>query len=101
MHAQSKIRQPQSNYHDAVIPTVSYSKVVSGQIRRLVMLTPQIPIFQPFSQNVIQIANDEGVDEELLARAFRAALPALRKLSHPDDKACEIFSGLCRVKKWV
>ncbi|GFX14519.1 RNA-directed DNA polymerase from mobile element jockey [Trichonephila clavipes] len=33
------------------------------------------------------IANDEGVDEELLARAFRAALPALRKLSHPDDKA--------------
>ncbi|GFU93778.1 putative RNA-directed DNA polymerase from transposon X-element [Trichonephila clavipes] len=33
------------------------------------------------------IANDEGGNEELLARAFRAAL---RKLSHPDDKACEI-----------
>ncbi|GFS89860.1 hypothetical protein TNCV_4839511 [Trichonephila clavipes] len=36
------------------------------------------------------IANDEGVDEELLARAFRAAL---RKRSHPDDKACEIFQA--------
>ncbi|GFU41705.1 hypothetical protein TNCV_1076111 [Trichonephila clavipes] len=32
MHAQSKIQQPQSNYR-AVIPSVSYSKVVSGQIR--------------------------------------------------------------------
>ncbi|GFW59448.1 hypothetical protein TNCV_1508931 [Trichonephila clavipes] len=39
------------------------------------------------------IANDERVDEELLARAFRAALPALRKLSHPDDKPCEIFQA--------
>ncbi|GFU00498.1 putative RNA-directed DNA polymerase from transposon X-element [Trichonephila clavipes] len=39
------------------------------------------------------IANEEGVDEELLARAFRAELPALRKLSHPDDKACEIFQA--------
>ncbi|GFS48082.1 RNA-directed DNA polymerase from mobile element jockey [Trichonephila clavipes] len=45
-----------------------------------------------------QIANDEGVDEELLARAFRAALPALRKLSHPDDKACEIFQAYVALK---
>ncbi|GFU58832.1 hypothetical protein TNCV_4840111 [Trichonephila clavipes] len=45
--------------------------------------------------NVIQIANDEGVDEELLARAFRAAL---RKLSHPDDKACEIFQAYVALK---
>ncbi|GFW24409.1 RNA-directed DNA polymerase from mobile element jockey [Trichonephila clavipes] len=44
------------------------------------------------------IANDEGVDEELLARAFRAALPALRKLSHPDDKACEIFQAYVALK---
>ncbi|GFW79556.1 hypothetical protein TNCV_128611 [Trichonephila clavipes] len=45
-----------------------------------------------------RIANDEGVDEELLARAFRAALPALRKLSHPDDKACEIFQAYVALK---
>ncbi|GFX00216.1 RNA-directed DNA polymerase from mobile element jockey [Trichonephila clavipes] len=45
-----------------------------------------------------EIANDEGVDEELLARAFRAALPALRKLSHPDDKACEIFQAYVVLK---
>ncbi|GFU73127.1 RNA-directed DNA polymerase from mobile element jockey [Trichonephila clavipes] len=44
------------------------------------------------------IANDEEVDEELLARAFRAALPALRKLSHPDDKACEIFQAYVVLK---
>ncbi|GFV54141.1 hypothetical protein TNCV_1027131 [Trichonephila clavipes] len=77
MHHQSKIQQPQSNYR-AVIPSVSYSKVVSGYIR--------------------EITNDEGVDEELLARAFRAALPALRKLSHPDDKACEIFQAYVALK---
>ncbi|GFX93966.1 hypothetical protein TNCV_3413281 [Trichonephila clavipes] len=41
------------------------------------------------------IANDEGVDEELLARAFRAAL---RKLSHPDDNACEIFQAYVALK---
>ncbi|GFT85215.1 hypothetical protein TNCV_496711 [Trichonephila clavipes] len=46
----------------------------------------------------ILIANDEGVDEELLARAFRAALPALRKLSHPDDKACEIVQAYVALK---
>ncbi|GFW84215.1 hypothetical protein TNCV_4878781 [Trichonephila clavipes] len=34
----------------------------------------------------------------LLARAFRAALPALRKLSHPDDKACEIFQSYVALK---
>ncbi|GFW19534.1 putative RNA-directed DNA polymerase from transposon X-element [Trichonephila clavipes] len=44
------------------------------------------------------IANDERVDEELLARAFRAAHPALRKLSHPDDKACEIFQAYTALK---
>ncbi|GFW85717.1 probable RNA-directed DNA polymerase from transposon BS [Trichonephila clavipes] len=44
------------------------------------------------------IANDEGVDEELLTRAFPAALPALRKLSHPDDKACEIFQAYVALK---
>ncbi|GFU11365.1 hypothetical protein TNCV_4040841 [Trichonephila clavipes] len=62
---------------------------------RLVMLTPQIPIFPTIFTNVIQIANDEGVDEELLARVFRAAL---RKLSHPDDKACEIFQVYAALK---
>ncbi|GFW13504.1 hypothetical protein TNCV_1209701 [Trichonephila clavipes] len=46
----------------------------------------------------LKIANDEGVDEELLARAFRAALPALRKLSHPNDKACEIFQAYVALK---
>ncbi|GFU78874.1 hypothetical protein TNCV_307151 [Trichonephila clavipes] len=45
-----------------------------------------------------EIANDEEVDEELLALAFRAALPALRKLSHPDDKACEIFQAYVALK---
>ncbi|GFS97920.1 hypothetical protein TNCV_2018641 [Trichonephila clavipes] len=44
MHAKSKIQQSQSNYR-AIIPSVSYSKVVSGQIE-----------------------NDEGVAEKLLAR---------------------------------
>ncbi|GFU00518.1 hypothetical protein TNCV_4115361 [Trichonephila clavipes] len=45
-----------------------------------------------------KIANEEGVDEELLARAFRAELPALRKLSHPDDNACEIFQAYVALK---
>ncbi|GFX71556.1 RNA-directed DNA polymerase from mobile element jockey [Trichonephila clavipes] len=44
------------------------------------------------------IANDGGVDKELLVWAFRAALPALRKLSHPDDKACEIFQAYVALK---
>ncbi|GFU52666.1 hypothetical protein TNCV_3893251 [Trichonephila clavipes] len=39
------------------------------------------------------IANDEGVDEEPLTRAFRAAL---RKFSHPDDKDCDIFRLMSR-----
>ncbi|GFX17455.1 RNA-directed DNA polymerase from mobile element jockey [Trichonephila clavipes] len=93
MHAQSEIQQPQSNYR-AVIPSVSYFKVVSGQIREISHVNTPNSNFSTIFTNVIQIANDEGVDEELLARAFRAALPALRKLSHPDDKAC-------RVKKWA
>ncbi|GFU57124.1 hypothetical protein TNCV_1779871 [Trichonephila clavipes] len=92
MHAQSKIQQPQSNYR-AVIPSVSYSKVVSGQIREISHVNTPNSKISTFFTNVIQIANDEGVDEELLARAFRAALPALRNLSHPDDKACEIFQA--------
>ncbi|GFT43654.1 RNA-directed DNA polymerase from mobile element jockey [Trichonephila clavipes] len=57
--------------------------------------------FKPQTKDIPQrksIANDEGVDEELLARAFRAALPALRKLSHPDDKACEIFQAYVALK---
>ncbi|GFS83771.1 hypothetical protein TNCV_611041 [Trichonephila clavipes] len=97
MHAQSKIQQPQSNYR-AVIPSVSYSKVVSGQIREISHVNTSNSNFSTIFTNVIQIANDEGVDEELLARAFRAALPALRKLSHPDDKACEIFQAYDALK---
>ncbi|GFU30578.1 RNA-directed DNA polymerase from mobile element jockey [Trichonephila clavipes] len=97
MHAQSKIQQPQSNYR-AVIPSVSYSKVVSGQIREISHVNTSNSNFSTIFTNVIQIANDEGVDEELLARAFRAALPALRKLSHPDDKACEIFQAYVALK---
>ncbi|GFW83274.1 hypothetical protein TNCV_2509141 [Trichonephila clavipes] len=54
--------------------------------------------FSTIFTNVIQIANDEVVDKELLARAYRAALPALRKLSHPDDKACEIFQTYVALK---
>ncbi|GFS53946.1 hypothetical protein TNCV_3761661 [Trichonephila clavipes] len=57
--------------------------------------------FKPQTKEIPQrksIANDEGVDEEFLARAFRAALPALRKLSHPDDKACEIFQAYVALK---
>ncbi|GFX60025.1 hypothetical protein TNCV_4557061 [Trichonephila clavipes] len=92
MHAQSKIQQPQSNYR-AVIPSVSYSKVVSGQIREISHVNTPNSNFSTIFTNVIQIANDEGVDDERLARAFRAALTALRKLSHPDDKACEIFQA--------
>ncbi|GFU63229.1 putative RNA-directed DNA polymerase from transposon X-element [Trichonephila clavipes] len=97
MHAQSKIQQPQSNYH-AVIPSVSYSKVVSGQIKEISHVNTPNSNFSTIFTNVIQIPNDEGVDEELLARAFRAALPALRKLSHPDDKACEIFQAYVALK---
>ncbi|GFW37338.1 RNA-directed DNA polymerase from mobile element jockey [Trichonephila clavipes] len=96
MHAQSKIQQPQSNYR-AVIPPFSYSKVVSGQIREISHVNTPNSNFSTIFTNVIQIAND-GVDEELLARAFRAALPALRKLSHPDDKACEIFQAYVALK---
>ncbi|GFW86262.1 nucleic-acid-binding protein from transposon X-element [Trichonephila clavipes] len=94
MHAQSKIQQPQSNYR-AVIPSVSYSKVVSGHIREISHVNSPNSNFSTIFTNVIQIANDEGVDEELLARAFRAAL---RKLSHPDDKACEIFQVYVALK---
>ncbi|GFU32816.1 hypothetical protein TNCV_4154551 [Trichonephila clavipes] len=94
MHAQSKIQQPQSNYR-AVISSVSYSKVVSGQIREISHVNSPNSNFSTIFTNVIQIANDEGVDEELLARAFRAAL---RKLSHPDDKACEIFQAYVALK---
>ncbi|GFW22560.1 RNA-directed DNA polymerase from mobile element jockey [Trichonephila clavipes] len=97
MHAQSKIEQPQSNYR-AVIPSVSYSKVVPGQIREISHVNTPNSNFLIIFTNVIQIANDEGVDEELLARAFRAALPALRKLSHPDDKTCEIFQAYVALK---
>ncbi|GFX72049.1 nucleic-acid-binding protein from transposon X-element [Trichonephila clavipes] len=97
MHAQSKIQQPQSNYR-AVIPSVSYSKVVSGQIREISHVNTSHSNFSTIFTNVIQIANDEGVDEELLARAFPAALAALRKLSHPDDKACEIFQTYVALK---
>ncbi|GFV09140.1 hypothetical protein TNCV_2430221 [Trichonephila clavipes] len=61
MHAQSKI---------AVIPSVSYSKVVSGQIREISHVNTPNSNFSTIFTNVIQIANDEGVDEELLARAF-------------------------------
>ncbi|GFX03559.1 nucleic-acid-binding protein from transposon X-element [Trichonephila clavipes] len=94
MHAQSKIKQLQSNYR-AVIPFVSYSKFVSGQIREISHVNTSNSNFSTIFTNVIQIANDEGVDEELLARAFRAAL---RKLSHPDDKACEIFQAYVAFK---
>ncbi|GFS51851.1 hypothetical protein TNCV_2959451 [Trichonephila clavipes] len=97
MHAQSKIHQPQSNYR-AFIPSVAYSKVVSGQIREISHVNTPNSNFSTIFTNVIQIANDEGVDDELLARAFRVALPVLRKLSHPDDKACEIFQAYVALK---
>ncbi|GFU87433.1 hypothetical protein TNCV_1020501 [Trichonephila clavipes] len=48
-----------------------------------------------------KIANDEGADEQRLTRAFRAALPALQKLSHPDDKACEIFQAYLTLQNWL
>ncbi|GFT88304.1 hypothetical protein TNCV_5074101 [Trichonephila clavipes] len=92
--AQSKLQQPQSNYR-AVIPSVSYSKVVSGQIREISRVNSRNSNFSTIFTNVIQIANDEEVDEELLAWAFRAAL---RKLSHPVDKACEIFQAYVALK---
>ncbi|GFY14733.1 hypothetical protein TNCV_647771 [Trichonephila clavipes] len=97
MRDQSKIQQPQSNYR-AVAPSVSYSKVVYGQIREISHVNTPKSNFSTIFTNVIQIANDEGVDEELLARAFRAAIPALRKLSHPDDKACKIFQTYVALK---
>ncbi|GFW08926.1 hypothetical protein TNCV_3474781 [Trichonephila clavipes] len=97
MHAQSKIQQPQSNYR-AVIPSVSYCKVVSGQIREISHVNTPNSNFSTIFTNVIQIANDEGVVEELLIRAFRVALPALRKLFHPDDKAYEIFQAYVALK---
>ncbi|GFU69870.1 hypothetical protein TNCV_112891 [Trichonephila clavipes] len=94
MHAQSKIQQPPSSY-SAVIPSDSYSKVVSGQIREISHVYTPNSNFSTIFTNVIQIANDEEVDEELLARVFRAAL---RKLSHPDDEVCEIFQAYVALK---
>ncbi|GFT31519.1 hypothetical protein TNCV_609191 [Trichonephila clavipes] len=94
MHDQSKIQQPQSNYR-AVIPSVSYSKVVSGHIRDISHVNTPNSNFSTIFTNVIQIANDERVEEELLARTFRAAL---RKVPHPDDKACEIFQVYVALK---
>ncbi|GFX09000.1 nucleic-acid-binding protein from transposon X-element [Trichonephila clavipes] len=93
MYTQFKIQQPQSNYC-TVIPSVSYSEVVSGHIREISHVNTPNSNFSTIFTNVIQIANDEGADEVgVLVRAFRAALPALRKFSHPDDQACEIFQA--------
>ncbi|GFT54996.1 hypothetical protein TNCV_2325141 [Trichonephila clavipes] len=94
MHAQSKIQLPQSNYH-AVIPSISYSKVVSGHIKEISHVNTPNSNFSIIFTNLIKIAYDEGVDEELFARAFRAAL---RKLSHPDDKTCVIFQAYVTLK---
>ncbi|GFX63339.1 hypothetical protein TNCV_3619421 [Trichonephila clavipes] len=66
MHAQSKIQQPQSNYR-AVIPSFSYSKVVSGLIREISHVNTPNSNFSTIFTNVIEIPNDEGVDEGLLA----------------------------------
>ncbi|GFX39270.1 RNA-directed DNA polymerase from mobile element jockey [Trichonephila clavipes] len=72
--------------------------LVPGQIREISHVNTPNSNFPTIFANVIQIANDKAVDEELLARVFRAALPALRKLSHPDDKACEIFQAYVALK---
>ncbi|GFY13451.1 uncharacterized protein TNCV_1803221 [Trichonephila clavipes] len=76
-------------YHSATAATVS------GQIREISNVNTPNSNFSTIFTNVIQIANDEGVDEVLFARAYRAAL---RKLSHPDDKACEIFQAYVTLK---
>ncbi|GFU16921.1 hypothetical protein TNCV_1254891 [Trichonephila clavipes] len=65
---------------------------------KLVMLTPQIPIFSTIFTNVIQIANDEGVDEELLAQAFRAALPALENFLILTIKPVKFFQAYVALK---
>ncbi|GFW92911.1 hypothetical protein TNCV_3495441 [Trichonephila clavipes] len=92
------IQDPTTSNYRAVIPSVSYSKVVSGQISEISHVNTPNSNFSTIFTNVIQIANDEGVDEELLARASRAALPALRKLSYPNDKACETFQAYVALK---
>ncbi|GFX81290.1 RNA-directed DNA polymerase from mobile element jockey [Trichonephila clavipes] len=45
-----------------------------------------IKIFRLYS--VLAISNDAGVDQNLLAKAFRQALPALKNLNDANEKAC-------------
>ncbi|GFU33778.1 nucleic-acid-binding protein from transposon X-element [Trichonephila clavipes] len=75
-----------------------YSKVVSGQIPAN---QPTKNINNNNDQNfsalfcsVLAISNDAGIDQNLLAKAFRQALPALKNLNDASEKACVIFEAV-------
>ncbi|GFW57576.1 probable RNA-directed DNA polymerase from transposon BS [Trichonephila clavipes] len=92
----NQLRSPQS--YRTTDPKLPYSKVVSGQIPAN---QPRKNINNNNDQNfsaqfcsVLAISNDAGVDQNLLAKAFRQALPALKSLNDANEKACVIFEAV-------
>ncbi|GFT02545.1 uncharacterized protein TNCV_1487601 [Trichonephila clavipes] len=91
----NQLRSPQS--YRTTDPKLPYSKVVSGQIPAN---QPKKNINNNNDQNfsalfcsVLAISSDSGVDQNLLAKAFRQALLALKNLNDANKKACVIFEA--------
>ncbi|GFR02427.1 uncharacterized protein TNCT_94221 [Trichonephila clavata] len=91
----NQLQYPQS--YRPTDPKLPYSKVVSGQIPTH---QPRENIHNNYDQNfsalfcsVLAISNDAGVDQNLLAKAFRLVLPALRNLNDANEKTCVIFEA--------
>ncbi|GFW46651.1 uncharacterized protein TNCV_1937201 [Trichonephila clavipes] len=91
----NQLRSPQSyRTTDLKLP---YSKVVSGQIPanqpRKNINNNNDQNFSAIFCSVLAISNDAGVDQNLLAKAFWQALPALKHLNDANEKACVIFEA--------
>ncbi|GFX53338.1 uncharacterized protein TNCV_363291 [Trichonephila clavipes] len=91
----NQLRSPQS--YRTTNPKLPYSKVVSGQIPanqpRKNINNNNDQNFSALFCSVLAISNDAGVDQNLLAKAFRQALPALKNLNDANEKACVIFEA--------
>ncbi|GFV97355.1 probable RNA-directed DNA polymerase from transposon X-element [Trichonephila clavipes] len=105
----NQLQSPQS--YRTTDPKLPYSKVVSGQIpanqpRKNINNNDQN--FSALFCSVLAISNDAGVDLNLLAKAFRQSLPALKNLNDANEKSCICFwnaNGLrpkiCEVRDFV
>ncbi|GFS81365.1 nucleic-acid-binding protein from transposon X-element [Trichonephila clavipes] len=91
----NQLRSPQS--YRTTDPKLPYSKDVSGQIPanqpRKNINNNNDRNFSALFCSVLAISNDAGVDQNLLAKAFRQALPALKNLNDANEKACVIFEA--------